>query len=295
MTDASLPLLVSTDWLAAHREDEDLCVLDCTVHLEIDRETGEIELESGRADWEESHIPGSRFADLLTDFSETEDPDYWLQRPGADQFARAIEALGVGDDSRVVVYDTTDTNIWAARMWWLLRAVGFDQAGVLDGGWSKWVREGRPVSDRHPEYETGSLTPEVRPEVFAAQEEVQASIDDGNRCLVNALRTEDHVGDGPQKYGRRGRIPSSVNVPAAWDHGVVDQETGTFRSREELRRMFARVGVTDRDRVITYCGGGISASCVAFALCLIGVENVAVYDGSLAEWGHDEALPMVSD
>lgn len=216
MTGDEIPQLVDTEWLAARLDAPDLRVLDCTVHLEIDRETGEIHTESGRDGWVDEHVPGSVFVDVLGELSETEDPDFWLQAP------------------------------------------------------------------------------DPRPELFADREEVLASIDDGACRLVNALRTEDHLGDGPVKYGRPGRIPSSVNVPAAWENGVVDPDTAPFRSREELRRTFARVGATDRDRVITYCGGGIAASSVAFALDLIGVDDVAVYDGSLAEWGADPDLPMTT-
>ncbi len=295
MTDDSVPPLVDTEWLANRLDAPDLRVLDCTVHLDIDRETGAVTTESGRDDWEEGHIPGSAFADLLSKFSATEDPDFWLQAPDAEQFAAAMSDLGVGDDSRVVLYDTTDSNIWAARLWWLLRAFGFDSAGVLNGGLRAWVAEDRPLSTDPPEHESATFTPEPRPELIANREEVRASIDDGDRCLVNALRSEDHVGDGPVKYGRPGRIPSSVNVPASWDDdGVVDADTARYRPREELRRLFAGVGATDSDRVITYCGGAIAASSVAFALHLIGVEDVAVYDGSLAEWGHDPELPMTT-
>jgi thiosulfate/3-mercaptopyruvate sulfurtransferase len=299
MTDESVPPLVDTEWLADRLSDPDLRVLDCTVELRIDRETGEVTTRSGRDGWAEQHVPGSAFADLLGELS-AEEPDYWLQAPDAGAFATAMEGLGVGDDSRVVLYDTTDSNIWAARLWWLLRAFGFDRAGVLDGGLRAWVAEGRSVESGPPDEGSrasgATFTPDPRPELLADREEVRDSIDDGDRCLVNALRAEDHVGAGPVKYGRPGRIPSSVNVPASWDDdGVVDPETARYRSREELRRLFAGVGATDSDRVITYCGGAIAASSVAFALHLVGVEDVAVYDGSLAEWGRDPELPMTTD
>lgn len=294
MSDQAIPQLVEPDWLVDNLDAPDLQVLDCTVYLDIDQDTGEIDATSGYSDWQEGHIPGSAFADMMTDFSVTEDPAFWFERPSADTFAEEIANLGVSDESRVVLYDATDLNIWAARLWWLLRVFGFDRAGILNGGWTQWTREGRPISTTTPEPNRGTFTPNFRSDLIASKDEVLDAIDDSGTCLVNALRTEDHVGDGPVKYGRPGRIPGSVNVPAAWDHGIVDPNTARYRPRNELRRMFARVGAFDQERVITYCGGAISASSVAFALTLVGVENVAVYDGSLDEWGNDDSLPMVT-
>lgn len=294
MSESSIPQLVESDWLADNLDAPDLHVLDCTVYLDIDRDTGEIETTSGYADWQDGHIPGSRFADLITDFSVSNDPEFWFQRPSTERFADEIADLGVSNESRVVLYDATDLNIWAARLWWLLRVFGFDRAGILNGGWTEWTSEDRPISTESRESSRGSFTAKYRSELIATKDEVLDSIEDNATCLVNALRTEDHLGDGPVKYGRPGRIPGSVNVPAAWDDGIVDPRTARYRPRDELRRMFARVGAVDRERVITYCGGAISAASVAFALNLVGIENVAVYDGSLDEWGHDPALPMVT-
>jgi thiosulfate/3-mercaptopyruvate sulfurtransferase len=294
MTHETIPALVETDWLAEHLDDPDLRVLECTVFLQFDPETGARKSESGRTAWAESHIPGSAFADLLSDLSETENPNFPLQMPATEKFAASMSRLGVGDDSRVVLYDRAN-NMWAARVWWMLRAFGFDNAGVLNGGWQKWVDEGRPVSADPPDHPPATFTPALRPELIAGKEEVLASINDGTRCILNALSPEDHAGMTPKKYGRAGRIPSSVNVPAVGDTGIVDPETGLYRSREELERRFEEVGATDRERVITYCGGGIAASSAAFALHLIGVDNVAVYDGSLSEWGSDPSLPMETD
>lgn len=291
MTNPGVPALVETDWLHEHLEDPDLRILDCTVLLRFHAETGARQSESGRAEWEHSHIPGSAFADLIEDLSETDDPKFPLQMPTAEKFARSMSRLGVGDDSRVVLYDAVN-NMWAARVWWMLRAFGFDNAGVLNGGWKKWVSENRPVSTAPPDRQPASFTPKPRPELIASKEEVLESIGQGSRCLINALSPEDHAGKTVKKYGRVGHIPSSVNVPATGDAGIVDPETSTYQPIDVLQRWFSDVGATDRERVITYCGGGIAASSAAFALHLIGIDNVAVYDGSLSEWGKDPDLPM---
>ncbi|ELY50468.1 sulfurtransferase [Natronolimnohabitans innermongolicus] len=296
MTDAAIPQLVEPDWLEERLDEPDLRIIDCTVHLEFDPETGERHTESGRDDWNRAHVPGSVFVNIPTALSETDDPDYPYQLPSEDEFAATMEQLGVGDDHRVVLYDS-EGNAWAARVWWLLRTFGFDRAGVLNGGFATWTAQDRPVSsaDDRPTPSRASFTPDVRPELIVDKADVLAAIDDETCCLINGLRPEDHDGDGTVKYGRPGRIPSSANVPAVGETGIVDQETAQYRSREELRRWFAEAGALDADRVITYCGGAIAASSVAFALALLGVDDVAVYDGSLAEWGRDESCPMVSD
>jgi thiosulfate/3-mercaptopyruvate sulfurtransferase len=291
-TDEAVPSLVEPGWLEARLDDPDLRVLDCTVHLEFDPETGDRHSESGRSDWERAHIPGSAFADLLGDLSAA-DPAYPYQRPSPERFADAMESLGVGDGSRVVCYDAAG-NGWASRVWWLLRAFGFDRAGVLDGGWARWTAEGRPVSDAPPTDREVTFTPEPRPELFVEKEAVLDAIDDDGTCLINALEPEDHAGTGLVKYGRPGRIPGSVNVPAVGEDAIVEESDHTYLPLVELRERFDEVGATESDRVITYCGGGIAASSTAFALHRLGVEDVAVYDGSLAEWGRTD-LPMETD
>lgn len=288
----TVPSLVEPEWLEARLETPNVRVVDCTIHLSFDPETGARQSESARTDWERGHIPGSVYADLQADLS-ADDPDYPYQRPSSERFADAMESLGIGDDSRVVLYDAAE-NMWAARVWWLLRAFGFDRAGVLNGGWDRWTAEDRPVSTAPPTDREVTFTPEPRPELFVETEAVLDAIDEDSCSLVNALRPEDHAGTGLVKYGRPGRIPSSVNVPATGDEAIVTSGDNTFLSQDTLRERFADAGVTDSDRVITYCGGGIAASSAAFALHLLGIEDVAVYDGSLAEWGRTD-LPMETD
>ena len=294
MSEEAVPTLVDPEWLEARLGEPDLRVLDCTVHLSFDPETGERRSRSGYEDWKRSHVPDSVFADLLEDFSVTDDPEYPYQLPDAEAFADAMGRLGVGDDSRVVLYDA-EGNGWAARFWWMLRVFGFDRAGGLDGGWTRWNAEDRPVSTEPTNYEPATFTPEFRPELVADADDVADSIGEDDHCLVNALRPSDFVGSEPVKYGRPGRIPDSVNVPAVGEEAIVDPETARFEPREELRRRFEAVGALDAEAVTTYCGGGIAASSAALALSVIGVEDVAVYDGSLSEWGRDPERPMTVD
>jgi len=286
MDEATLPTLVDPGWLEPRLDEPDVRVLDATVHLTPDPDTGEYQLDSGYDDWAGAHIPGSAFADLIEDLSETDDPAYPFQLPTPEAFATAVGELGVGNDTRVVVYDTVDdrnNNEWAARLWWMFRVFGHDQVGVLDGGWARWTAEDRPVSSTPSPPEPATFSPDYRPELVADREDVRRRMDDPDACLINALRPADHAD---------GHIPGSVNVPAVGEEAIIDPDTGTYRSTDELTERFERVGALDSEEVVTYCGGGIAASSDALALYLAGVRNVAVYDGSLSEWTADPDLPL---
>jgi len=278
--------LVETDWLAAHLEDPALRVLECTTILHP-RPDGGYKAESGRTTWAAGHIPRSGFADLTDDLCDRSSS--WLyMMPPADQMAAAMSRLGVGEGTRVVLYDRA-VNMWAARVWWMLRAVGFDRAAVLNGGWKKWTGEKRPTSTEPCAYPAARFVPRPRPELFADKRAVLAGLGQSATCVINALSVEQHQGTGGVAYGRPGRIAGSGNVPA---RDLVDPATHAYLAPDVLRQRFAASGALDAGRVITYCGGGIAASSDAFVLTLLGHEHVAVYDASLSEWAADPSLPM---
>ena len=152
--------LVSTAWLDSHLGQPDLRVLDCTVLLKP-QPAGGYGVESGRAAWERSHLPDSAFADLVVDLSDPHSP-LRFTLPTPERFAQAMGALGVGDGNRVVLYDSR-LNMWAARVWWMLRAFGFDAASVLDGGWRAWTTDGRPTSTEAPDWPPATFTPTPDP------------------------------------------------------------------------------------------------------------------------------------
>ena len=277
--------LVSTEWVAARLDDPDLRMFDVTVHLRP-ATPGPYRIESGRTDYEVGHIPGAAFLDLAQDLSDTSSQLTFTRLP-ADELSKALGAAGIRRGVRVVVYSST-TPMWATRVWWMLRALGFEDVAVLDGGLAKWRAESRPVVAGTQAYPAAELSLTERPDAWADRHAVLAAIGDGAVCTINALAPSVHSGEGPVNYGRKGHIAGSRNVPYA---ALLDAD-GAYRPDEELRALFKDVGALDRPRVILYCGGGISATMDALALTRLGHPSVAVYDGSMSEWSRDPDLPM---
>jgi len=280
--------LVETDWLAEHQADPHLRLFDCTFFLARPRPaTGDAQTPGTGAElyWS-GHIPGAAYIDLRRSLSTN--AAHQLSFPAAERVAAPMTALGVHADTQVVLYDAQG-GMWATRVWWILRAYGFDRAAVLNGGYRKWAAEDRPATTEPATARVGRFDPRPRPQMIATTAEVQAAIRDGARCLLNALSPAVYEGaDAP--YGRPGHIPSSLNLPAA---ATVDGRTGAYLPDAALRELFTNAGATAAGRVITYCGGGIAASVDAFLLTRLGVHNVAIYDGSLTEWCADSSLPLV--
>ncbi len=280
---------VSAAWLAEHLDDDNLVLLDSTTRLNMPSE-GPYTVESGRPAFDAEHIPGARFADLLTDFADPGDPEPWTV-PSSERFASSAGALGIGPGTRVVVYDQS-SGFWATRLWWQLRLEGFDDVVILDGGLRAWKAAGHPVTDApSPAPETKAFVARRRPELLRSTEDVVAALEDKRTLLVNVLDPETYRGDR-NTYGRPGHIPGSINLPVS---EVTDPETGTLKSAAELRTLFAAKGLLDPGVTpVTYCGGGIAATGVAHALALAGREDVAVYDGSMTAWVADQERPLVT-
>jgi thiosulfate/3-mercaptopyruvate sulfurtransferase len=207
-----------------------------------------------------------------------------------EELARRFAAKGIGEGTRVVLYSRKAIQ-WATRVWWMLRSVGFDNAAILDGGFDKWAAEGRPVSTTPHVYPSAQLTARPRPELFVGKEEMKAAIGDAGTCSINALAPDLHSGANP-RYGRPGRIPGSVNVPAAT---LQDLATFALRPPAQVESIFKGVGADKSKRILIYCGGGIAATMDAFLLHQLGYNNLAIYDASMSEWAKDPSLPIEVD
>ena len=279
--------LVSTDWLAAHLDDPDLRLFDATVRL-VPKVPGPYEVVSGRAAYQDAHIPGAGFLDLMADLSDPDSPIPFMM-PTVERLAARLGAAGISRGSKIVVY-SWPTPMWATRLWWMLRSSGIDTVAVLDGGLNKWRAEGRALEAGPRHYPPASLSLTARPGAWADKHDVLAAIDDGAVCTINALSPATFQGTSESSYGRKGHITGSQNVP----YEALLQADGSFRPDAELRPLFAAVGAFERPRVICYCGGGISATMDALALTRLGHPDIAIYDGSMWEWANDPALPMAT-
>ena len=275
--------LVSTEWLSQHLDHPDLVILDCSVYQESEEEGG-FKNVSGRARYAEGHIPNAGFADLKGELSDLNAPIEFAV-PTPERFCEAMGTLGVGDDSWVVLYDA-QYSAWAARVWWMLRWIGFDNAALLDGGLSAWKAEGRPLDSGSVERAARRLSCDPRPELIADANEVLSAIDDEAVQLIDTLPEVFYRGE-QTLYARPGHIPGAVNISGM----NILAEDGRFKSQEELKAMHSDLNAS---RNIAYCGGGIMASANAFVMTRLGFDNVAVYTASLQEWATDPEKPMVT-
>ena len=287
MSDDRRDVLIRAEDLA--RNPGAYTILDATVSFPKPRFDGDYRPESGLADWERAHIPGSLYADLLGDFSAV-DANLHFTRPAPDRLADALASLGVTPDAEIVVYDQ-GTNTWSARLWWMLRNIGI-AARVLDGGLARWTALGLPV-------ETGAGELRAATDRWAQpadrglwrDRDAVLAISAGHApgTLVCALDPEQFAGTATTRYSRRGHIPRSLNLPAK---SLLDD--GLLRPDEAVSAEAEGVLAEVERPVVLYCGGGVSACLVALALVRAGFDDLAVYDGSLEEWTADPALPMVT-
>jgi thiosulfate/3-mercaptopyruvate sulfurtransferase len=282
--------LITTAELAEILGQPDLRLFDCTTYLEPAPEGGGVPyiVVSGRQTFEAGHIPGSNFLNLQGEFSD-QNTELRFMMPGVAQLEAAFGRHGVSAHNRVVLY-SIGTAMWATRFWWMLRSLGFEGASVLDGGIDKWTAEGRDIeTGLAGGYPPATFTARPKHGSFIGKHEVLAASGDRDTVIVNALGPQFHEGMEPSRYGRPGRIPGSVNVPAAT---LLDPETKAFVPLTLAEAKFAAQGITKDKRVIAYCGGGISATIDLFQLHRLGYDNLTLYDGSMGEWAKDASLPI---
>jgi thiosulfate/3-mercaptopyruvate sulfurtransferase len=161
---------------------------------------------------------------------------------------------------------------------------------VLDGGLDKWKAENRPLETGPAKgYPSATFVAKPRTGFFVGKNDVLAARGEQGTVTVNALGPQFHAGLEPSRYGRPGRIPGSVNVPAAT---LIDAQAKTFLPPEAVAPKLAAAGITKDKRVVAYCGGGISATIDLFQLHRLGYDNITLYDGSMGEWAKDESLPI---
>lgn len=282
---------VSTDWLAAHLDDAGICIVD--IRGKVLPPGSKPRYLAKRAEYDEGHVPGAVFVDWTHDIVDEADP-IPSQVALPEAFATKMSELGIGDDTLVVAYDDYD-HIFAGRLAWALRYYGHDEVRILDGGWSRWLAEGRPTTrDLPPPRPSGrpiTFTPRIRPELRATADDVAGALGRPDVLVVDARAREQYEGL-VSAAGRGGHIPGARNVHYA---ALIDRATGRFLPTHDLAHAFERAGVDVAHlppRVIVYCNGGISCTVPCHALQMLGRADVAVYDGSWNEWGPDERRPI---
>jgi thiosulfate/3-mercaptopyruvate sulfurtransferase len=282
--------LITTVELAGILHQPDLRLFDCTTYLEPAPEGSGVPYLAvpGRQTFEAGHIPGADFLDLQGEFSD-ESAELRFMMPEVAQLESAFGRHGIGADNRVVLY-SIGTAMWATRFWWMLKSLGFDHASVLDGGLDKWKAEDRATeTGTRKGYPRARFKAKPRSGYFVGRHDVLAAGADRSTVVVNALGPQFHKGLERSRYGRPGRIPGSLNVPAAT---LLDAETKTFVPLADAEAKFAAQGITKDKHVIAYCGGGISATIDLFQLHQLGYDNLTLYDGSMGEWAKDASLPI---
>ncbi|HXH43748.1 MAG TPA: sulfurtransferase [Bradyrhizobium sp.] len=283
--------LISTEELAAILGDPNLRLYDCTTYLKPAPEGSEVPYRAvpGDKTFAAGHIPGSDFLDLQGEFSDTSSQHFFMM-PDVAQLEAAFGRHGLDAGKTIVLY-SIGTMMWATRFWWMLRSLGVD-ARVLDGGFDKWKEEGRPGETGAPRgYPATTFNAAPRAGLFVDRNVVMARIGDPATVIVNALGRQFHRGLEPSRYGRPGRVPGSVNVPAA----TLVNADKTLTSLADAEAKFAAQGVTRDKSVILYCGGGISATIDLLLLTQLGHDRLALYDASMGEWAKNPALPIETD
>jgi len=267
--------LVSTQWLAGQLGEPGLTILDASWFMPASG-------RNGREEFLRAHIPGARFLDIDAVSDSSNPAPHML--PGADDFARAMEEIGVSSDDRVVVYDNSPIRT-AARGWFMLRHFGAD-AAILDGGFQKWTAEGNPVEAGEAEPRAVAFHASERPEEVITKQQILGGI---SLPIVDArgpARFEGSEAD-PRPGIAAGHIPGARNVPFS----AIYNEDGTFKSREELSRLFDNAGANVAQPFVASCGSGVTANALIFAAHLLGNDDARLYDGSWSEWGADPATP----
>ncbi|GLV56254.1 sulfurtransferase [Dictyobacter sp. S3.2.2.5] len=282
--------LVETDWLEENLFDPAIRVVDMRGYVKTVVKEGKQEaVYTGAPDeYAQEHIPGAVYIDWTQDIVNHDDP-VEAQLAPASQFADAMARVGIGDQHLVVVYDTHPASQFATRLWWALNYYGHTRVVVLNGGFAKWKREGRPVDRIIPSYPRATFTPKPRPELRATAEEVLALVNQKGTTLVDARDSGQYTGTVVRGAGRAGHIPGAISLPR---EELINPEDGTFRSTEELQHIFKTANLEPEQHVVAYCNGGVAATTVLFSLAMLGYPQLTNYDGSWNEWGTRQDLPV---
>jgi thiosulfate/3-mercaptopyruvate sulfurtransferase len=283
MTYARPDALVSTEWLGPHLGAPDVRVVDGSFYLPAQK-------RDPKAEFARQHIPGAVFFDI-DEIADTASPlPHMLPPP--EKFSSRVRKLGLGDGSKIVVYDTTPM-LGAARVWWMFRVMGHKDVAVLDGGLPKWLREGRPVTDDATTPRDRHFTARLDNTLVRALDQVKGLVDSRREQIVDARAAARFRGEAPEPRAglRSGHMPGAFNLPY---NELIDARSGTMLPADGLAARIAASGLDPSRKVTASCGSGVSACVVALGLYLTGAPEAAIYDGSWTEWGGQADTPVVT-
>lgn len=281
MTYTNPNALVETSWLADHLDDPKVIILDASWHLPtVDRDA--------KAEFQQRHIPNARFFDIDDASDRASALPHML--PSPDGFADYVSALGIGNDSHVVVYDSYGL-FSAARVWWMFRVFGHDNVSILNGGLPKWETETRPLTDAPTASSQHPFNAVFRPKMVQSIDDIQDNLTHGQRKILDARSLARFRGEAaePRPGIRSGHIPGSACLP--FDQ-LLDPASKTLLPAETIEQLFDGAGIDNQMAVTCSCGTGVTACALALGLHLIGNDDVAVYDGSWTEWGGRSDTPV---
>jgi thiosulfate/3-mercaptopyruvate sulfurtransferase len=275
--------LVSTEELARQLSAPDLRVVDATTFMpNVPRDA--------RKEFAAAHIPGAVYFDV-DEISDRKSPLPHML-PSPEQFSSQARALGLGDGSRIVVYDANGGFLAAHRVWWMFRVYGHEDVAILDGGLLKWRRENRPLDDAPPAPRPRHFTARMDHTLVRGLDQMRVNLSRRREQVVDARSAGRFKGTEPEPRPglRGGHIPGSRNVPFS---AILDSSRDfVVRPADEIAAAFAKAGVDAAKPIVATCGSGITACTLAFGLYLIGQERTAIYDGSWTEWGGRDDVPI---
>lgn len=278
---AQIGPLVETEWLAERLGEPKLRIIDASWYLPAMNRNAQDE-------YGEARIPGACYFDIDEIADQSSGLPHML--PSAEAFCEAVGAMGIGNDSQIVVYDGMGA-FSAPRVWWMFRTFGHEDVAVLNGGLHKWRREGRALTADGDTRAQTNYQARLRADAVRSVDEMAANTASGETQVADARAPGRFNGVEPEvRPGvRSGHIPGSVNVP--FDR-MTDKETRTFLEPDALTRVFEDAGVDLNQPIVTSCGSGVTACVLALGLELVGCRDYAVYDGSWTEWGGRADLPI---
>lgn len=276
-----LTTLVDTETLSRHLDDPRWVVVDCRFAL--------TDPDAGRRLYQAGHIPGARYAHLELDLSSPVTPASGRHPlPPPNTLAEKLGRWGIDKTKQVVVYDDS-FGAMASRLWWLLRWLGHEAVALLDGGFPKWQREGRPVTKDAPRITPTQFHPTINDAMWVDADQVGVLVGAHGHLLLDARAEERFRGEIEPLDKVAGHIPGAVNMP--YEDNL--DFSGEFMSDEALREHYLAIlhGVAP-EKVVQMCGSGVTACHNILAMEHAGLTGAKLYAGSWSEWITDPTRPV---